>query len=325
MKWLLIAGWIVGGFFVAQIAQRVIVPITVQTLGAKRFASPSAFDGCTLGIVGAFVAPLLATVLSAKRSPIHGSPLWSFALLALSITIYGLAWLWVLGRGGQKREWEIEGERIVDRDGATLQPTCVRERSRYHQTDAFNGYSHYFLDLYEESNLLATNAYTSSEAVAADLERIKALGEVRTLDLIWLHRLEAKVWRYARFPDEWTPILCGSLARLSDDDAAWWHRWTLPEFATRIGQPVAVADASERVSRLRAAYPELQTPPDAPNAIFKIVGRCWADFNFDLDALLQVEGDIIAIDDQRYHDMAHKAVGNRAQILHDTDGLAKLS
>ena len=320
MEWLFLIGWIVGGFFVAQIAQRVVVPILVQALGPRRFAAPDAFDGCTLGIVGAFAAPFLAMLLTAKRSPIHGSPFWSFALLASGITLYGLAWLWVLGCGGQKREWEIEDNRIVHRDGSSLRPTSVRERSHYYQTDAFNGYSHYFLDLHDEDKLLATNAYTSDVAVAADLEQVKAAGGLRSLDLIWLHRLEAKVWRYARFPDAWTPILCGSLARLSDDDAAWWHAWMMPEFSFHVAREVEVADAIARVQRLRAAYPELQTPPDDLD-----IGRCWADFNFDLDALLRVVGTIIAVDDKRFHEMAHQAVGNRAQMLHDLDGLAKLS
>lgn len=324
MELLGLAGWFVGGFFVAQIAQRVVVPILVQILGPQRFASPSAFDGCTLALIGAFVTPLLTVFVTDKRAPIQGKPGLALLIVAVGVTLYGLAWLWALGRGGQKREWNIESGRIVGRDGAPLRPNSVRERSDYFQTDAFNGYSHYFLELYDEDRLLATNAYSSNEEFAADLQRAKEASTVggaplRSLDLIWLNRIEPKVWRYARFPDSWTPILCGSLDRISHADAAWWHEWTMPEFAAHSALAVDVADATARVQRLRNAYPELQTPLDDLD-----IGRCWADFNFDLDALLSSHGEVIAVDQARFQQMAHKAAGDQVQMLHDLDGLAKL-
>lgn len=324
MELLELAGLIIGGFFVAQIAQRIFVPILVQMLGAQHFAAPTAFDGCTLAIVGMFVTPLAALFLSAKRAPIHAHPAWALLIIAVGITLYGLAWLWMLGRGGHEREWSVEAGRIVGRDGAELRPSSVRERSNYFQTDAFSGYSHYFLELYDEENLLATNAYTSNDERAADLQRVREAGApgaapLRSLDLTWLNRIEPRVWRYARFPDSWTPILCGSLDRLGAEDAEWWHEWTMPQFVSHLAREVDVADATTRVERLRTVYPELQTPPDNLD-----IGRCWADFNFDLDALLSSHGAVIAVDEARFQQMAHEATGDRAQMLYDLDGLVKL-
>lgn len=75
--------WAFGGFVTALIAQRIIVPILVSLIGERRFASPSAFDGCTLGIVGGVVAYALPAFLKAPRSPIQG-PAWIvFPLIAL--------------------------------------------------------------------------------------------------------------------------------------------------------------------------------------------------------------------------------------------------
>jgi len=320
--------WALGGFISAQIAQRVVVPILVRMLGEKRFASPSAFDGCSLGIVGAFAAMVLPVVFTAKRGPFHASPLWTFPLVALGITIYGLIWLWSLGHGARQREWRIENGRIFHRNGEELRPAFVRERSNYFQTDAFNGYSHYFLDLHDDEKLLGTNAYTSEEEFERERKAVDELARARRLDLIWLHRVEPKKWQYVRFPDEWTPVLCGPLKLLNEDDQAWWRAWTLPDFAPGIGTEININDAQERLERLRAAYPELQTPPDKPDAILKSVGRVWVDTNFDLDRLLVTNGPVIALDNARFQELSREAVAQpnrRVQLLHNNDGFAILS
>jgi len=320
--------WALGGFLTALIAQRIVVPILVRMVGEKRFASSSAFDGCSLGIAGAFAAMALPVVFTAKRGPFHASPLWTFPIVALGITVYGLVWLWSLGRGAQKREWRLENGRILNRDDEELLPTFARERSKYFQTDAYNGHSHYFLDLHDDEKLLGTNAYTSEEEFGRERKAIDELTQARRLDLIWLYRVEPKKWQYVRLPDEWTPVLCGPLNLLSEDDQAWWRAWMLPDFSLAIGREVNVNDARERLERLRVAYPELQTPPDKPDALWKHVGRVWVDTNFDLDRLLATNGPIVALDNTRFQELAREEVAQpnrRVQMLHNNDGFAILS
>jgi hypothetical protein len=311
---------IVGGFVAAQLAQRIVVPLLVRALGERRFVSPSAFDGCSLGIAGGLAGAVLPSILAARNWSLWWTPL----IVMLGATLYGLGWLRVLALGGLQREWRIENGRVLSRDGAELRPILTVEREQYVQTDAFNGYSHYFLELQAADGAIATNAYTSEAEFRLDIAALDALkAPVRRLDLVLLWRVEPRKWIYARFSDNWTPILCGPLDRLTDADRDWWRDWTLPSFAARDGQEINAADWRERVARLRAAYPELETP-DEPAALLRARGEPWRDFNFDLDRTLQGEG-VLALSHARFSELAHGEAGERLQMSHDLDGFATLS
>jgi hypothetical protein len=239
------------GFFVAQIAQRIVVPLLVFALGEKRFASPSAFDGCTLGIAGGILAIVPAILLDKKGI----NPYWSLVIIFIGITLYGVVWLWTLGLPARKREWRLENSKILHENGEVLQPTFVRERHDYNQMGASNGYSHYYLDLYYDEEKLATNVYIRREERDKDLARVKGLFPVLRLDLTFIWREEPKRWRIFTFPDEWTPLLCGPLYELGSSQRHWWRQWTLPAFPSNMEIVVDPTEWQDKLFDLREAYP----------------------------------------------------------------------
>ncbi|BCM90792.1 hypothetical protein IAD21_02654 [Abditibacteriota bacterium] len=306
---------IFASFFVAQIAQRIIVPILVQILGERRFASPSAFDGCTLGIVGALVAGFGMIFWDARNKaaakyhqPVY-SPLWILLIVAIGITLYGLIFLWVLGSNAKKHEWKIVNERILDGHEQQLHPTFIRERTDYTQTDAYNGYSQYFLELHNDSGLLGTNAYNSEAEFKRDMERVSELTNARRLDLIWAIRVESRKWMVAYFPNSWALFLCGTLDRLTDADRLWWHSWTYPNFAARIAVELDTHDALERLNRLQEAYGK-EMGEENSNA---------SEFPEKLRRILLSEGPVVALDRARFDEQVNEARGNIIMFWHEGD------
>lgn len=245
-----LVAFFLAGFIVAQLAQRIVVPLLVQLLGEHRFASPSAFDGCTLGIAGGVVMILLSAFMKKQVSSLG----WSLVIIFLGISTYGLVWLWCLGFRARKRGWSIKDNQIVSRNGEALHPTFVRERSDYFQTDAFNGYSHYFLDLYDDQAQIATNAYNSEDEKNRDREAVDKLLQVRRLDLAMVWPAEALKWAVYYFGETWTPLLCGPLEKLTPSQRKWWRQWLIPNIDQKSEIVINPAEWHEHLQVLREQY-----------------------------------------------------------------------
>ncbi|MBW3635165.1 MAG: hypothetical protein KY445_01710 [Armatimonadetes bacterium] len=242
-------GWSFAGVAAGLLAQILFVPLIVRVVGEKHFAKLSLFDIGTLCVAGG-IGGVVASVLP--------HPFLWLGILQLGLILYGLFWLWSAGRGAGGKEWEIVGERSVRRlDGGALQPLFLWQRQDYHQTDAFHGYSHYFLELHDESGRLARNGYRSETEKDAEKAALFALlPTLRALDLVLVCRVEPLWWSVATFLDPWTPLLCGPLNQLSEDERQWWRQWLAPQFDITREILIDAAQWRAHLGSLSAAYPD---------------------------------------------------------------------
>ncbi|BCM90791.1 hypothetical protein IAD21_02653 [Abditibacteriota bacterium] len=299
--------YFIGGFAAVHFALRELVPVFMELIGAKHFASRSAFDGCQSGFLGGIIAAGVYSLADHSTSDSEIALLLTFPLLMLACTLCGLLylrWLGALDGMDKTRGWKLVDGHVFNQAGEEIYPTCFVEESFYNQTGPFSGYTQYFLTLADADNQqdLGTNSYNSEYDFKRDKEQIQQQDKVKWFDLIWLWRAEEKKWLVVHFPSTWTFILCGPLEKLSPDDREWWQHWIFPTFTKHIGTEVNASDALERFERFKQAYVD----GNADESFIR--------FERKLRTLLESEGPVIAFDSEGYRALEHSVVGARVRI-----------
>jgi hypothetical protein len=306
--WGIIALFAVGGSLTAWITQRLVIPAIVKRFGEEKFAETSAFDGCSLGLAGAFAGPGGAGLLIALGLP----PILIFPLIVVGVSLYGIVWLSQLGKGSGGVEWKVEEGRVLRlADGAELKPLFVWQKSNYMQTDAFSGYSHYSLEVHNETGLQARNGYRSELQRDADLAALfAAVPECRALNLQLVWRAGRFRWATIPFLDFWTPLLCGPLAELPPDSREWWRQWLHPRF---VGTQEILIDRDEwrqHLDELESAYPDVWVGTHRSGSILNRIRQL-------LDEAGRANGKILAMTWDQFQESAQAARGGRVLLTYN--------
>ncbi len=226
--------------------------LLVKLVGKERCLSTTGLHGCSWWTWSTMISAAAVYWFAASYGPwaLLATPLGPVLTLVCSVLSLRFS-----ERHARKREFRIEGSRILDRNGEPLTPPYAVCGGGYQTTGPASGYCLYSISVPRAADMLATNGYVDESEYRRDLRRLLDDFGLLGWDVVvewWPHGNEC---RSVCMGDYWTALMCGDLSAVSTETREFWHAVRQPGFGEfgRIDVPsndlsLHVAELTEHVT-----------------------------------------------------------------------------
>ncbi len=247
-----LAGFIFGAIF-AMFITPIFTRVLIFIFGRDRSIPPRVIHPFIVWSLSGFISAGLA-ILGLRFSECLG-----FAMLISGPIIMGFAFpiaLRIAGEGRVKKEFRVKRKYVYDmsRPHKVLKPVFVTKGVTYNELFKWSAYYLLSITLYDNNGPIAKNTYTYPKKWERDYTTLVDKIGCRALDLVIVTQPEPDEIHFVKLSSEWAPILCGDLARISDDERHWWQQFLRPIFPESATATVYLQEFDEHLRAMAAAY-----------------------------------------------------------------------
>ena len=266
--------WLFAAVGVGIVSGAVLMVVMVQPgidllralLGKDRLFGGEALNGCSTWSTGTLLCGFVVALTWRRLGFVS---LVFVPTIAVAVTLFWTVVFYLKGAAMRRREFTVFNDSVPSKDGTPIAPAFAIKGGWYSQTGPGTGYSASVIQLGKGQDIIATNVFLDHELAVQEFDELmKVAGPqgCRSLDIRFVVPLENHTWQLVPLHATWTPLLCGCLKNVSDDDKQWWRQWCQPAFGPMGRKEVSSETVTERLARLVEAYPWLakENPEDGP-------------------------------------------------------------